>query len=295
MMLAPNWDRVSKEFLVSLHHGVTEPEAIRALVGVPNAAVRLFLPKHRVDKSALLEAPVFHAKVLAVSRGATFSPDLLIASSMNLTSAIGRRTRNFEFGLLGLTEQNEDLGDFTHWWTEAWRFGRAPNERMIETYAKLRGDFLQENPILQTLPDPPENIGEANEFWIEVGQASGMDRHQVEFPEALAAFFAPVTRGRITLTLGRQGQWWPNRPLSYKVTTYGVEIWRQGMPTIRMHAEPIQGRVILFRRTAQPLTFEYDVADVASARARRWRNKSNLLGHLGRTRGERAREYGFNS
>src|SRR5690606_12259519 len=103
-------------------------------------------------------------------------------------------------------------------------------EDRIARYSSVRLGALIKNPDLLRIAEPEASISAARTFWIEVGKASGMDRHQVEFSASLAPFFGePVTK-RVDLTLRSKTNTWNNRPLSYKKTTFNVEIWRLGMP-----------------------------------------------------------------
>jgi hypothetical protein len=85
---------------------------------------------------------------------------------------------------------------------------------------------------------------------------------------------------------------WIDRPLSYKVTTLGVRIWRLSLPTPADYVS----RVVRFERSedAEGLVFDLEVADLDSAKHRRWRRASEVRGHIGVTGGRRGgREYGL--
>jgi hypothetical protein len=154
---------------------------------------------------------------------------------------------------------------------------------------------LEENPLLQSDVEVPADIETAAYFFIEVGAGSGPPgfRHQVEFPESLVRYFGPAQRHRRPLTLRRGVTEWRGRPLSYKRTTFNVEIWRLGMPTQTAGGEAISHRVIRFTRTDEPETFEFAVVDVTSHDFQDWITKANVFGHLGATRGLNSRRYGF--
>jgi len=65
------------------------------------------------------------------------------------------------------------------------------------------------------------------------------------------------------------------------------------MPTQNSGGDPISERAIRYRRTSDANTFEFEVVDVGSAEFRQWTRDANLHGHVGRTRGQRQRRYGF--
>jgi len=152
---------------------------------------------------------------------------------------------------------------------------------------------VRANPDVLASFEPPEDIGSAQELWIEVGKGSGIQRHQVEFNEYLASFFGPVTRGKTILTLRKDGREWDDRPLTHKTTSFGVRIWRLGMPTISKGGVKVKNRVVKFSRKPKPRTFEIEVTDPDSATADRWERRSNRHGHVGRTRGAHPRRWGI--
>ena len=290
---------IPKRFIIGIHHGITEPYALELLRGIQQSEVRIFVPGKKLTPQALVAAPLFHPKVLALTSARTGKLKFLQAGSPNLTSsAVGDIPKNFEFAIgLGADRRTSlDSGaTFTNWWKHIWNCSRIVDKRLIEQYGKVRLKVLDQNPILRHAVGPPSEVQDAKYFFMEVGAASGPPgyRHQIEFPETLAAFFGtPVRHGR-TLTLSGNGVAWDKRPLSYKVTTFGVEIWRLGMPTQRSGGEPITERVIRFCRTDDPNTFEFEITDRQSETFTKWENVANTLGQLGATHGGRPRRYGF--
>src|SRR5262249_36533064 len=154
------------------------------------------------------------------------------------SAAIGANPKNDEFAI-ALSDEHGDgvdgLGLWNPWWSGIWKRSRRLDRRLISAYGELRRRLLGENPVLRFVTEVPPSIATASFFFSEVGAASGPpeERHQIEFPAALARFFGEVQRHRRDLTLRRDGVMWRGRPLSYKRTTFGVEIWRLGMPTQR--------------------------------------------------------------
>jgi len=293
----PNWAELRKRILVGIHHAITEPSAIEALRGLPQAEVRAFVPGGRLTMRAFETRPVFHPKTIAIShaRGLCF----LQAGSANMTAAaIGERPGNYEFSLSLLAEGNQPLdraGAFEDWFARAWDQSRRADRRFIRDYARLRRQVQDANPILRVTSEVPASIAEAKYFFAEVGAGSGPPgrRHQIEFPESLARFFGRPSRDRRQFTLRRGHEVWEGRPLSHKRTTYGVDIWRLGMPTQTTGGPPIAERAIRFERTVDPGTFEFDVVDTGDDEFSAWIQTANLNGHLGATHGLRSRRYGF--
>ena len=293
------WEQGDKFWLVGIHQGVTEPAALRRLGGLAASEVRVFSATGDMSQRALRGRPMFHAKVVGVepppARKQPAPLEALIVSSANLTgAAIGSRHTNYEAGAV-----LHDLGDVTstawyNWWRSAWDAAIPLSNNLIDRYAELREAFIRSNPVILEIADPPstQTLKNANTFWIEAGAMSGGSRNQVEFNRELAAFFGPVLnrQRKLSIDIGRQA--WDDRPLSPKVTTFGVEIWRLSLPTASSGGFQYQGKVIRFRRSASPKQrLEVDVADVNSSAARAWRSKANRTGYLGTTSGDRA--FGF--
>lgn len=294
----PGWVKREKHFLVGLFQGITEPAALDLLRTVPNTTLKVFLPRKRLDEQSLFTKPMFHPKVLAITSRAGKKLSFIQVSSANLTvSAIGILPQNHELGVsLSDVSGNIDSDDaFMSWWTGLWNSGRIASPKLIADYASIRRKFVKKNPIVLSNLDPPTEIATAETFFIEVGAGSGPpgQRHQVEFTESLAQFFGTVVRGRRDVTLRRSGQEWTGRPLSYKRTTYGVEIWRLGMPTQASGGVPVAERAIMFRRTAVPNVFDFEVSKVSASAYSEWVRDANRYGHLGATHGLRQRQFGF--
>lgn len=293
------WGPISKRFVIGIHHGITEPSALDFLRGVNKSEVRIFIPGGKLTTQALVATPVFHPKVFALTSSNTKVVRFLQVGSANLTSAaISDLPKNYEVAIALRAGGQASLGatlKFTNWWSKIWTESRAVDKNLIARYADVRLKVLDQNPILRHAAGVPSNIQGAQYLFLEVGAASGPPglRHQVEFPESLAAFFGKPVPYRRDLTLSKAGTTWPARPLSHKVTTYGVDIWRLGMPTQNSGGEPIAQRAILFKRTNDAKTFEFDVADTQSKAFTEWKNAANTLGHLGATQGQRPRVYGF--
>lgn len=295
----PQWAACRKEFVVGVHQAITEPFALDMLTRVDKAIVRVFLPGRRLAMESFSAKPTFHPKVIAISANGEGALKFIQAGSANLTSAaVGAAHSNIEFAVSqcepgSLTRQQSK--SFHSWWTTVWSSSRLVNYGLIENYAKLRRSVMDRNPILRTIVDAPACISTAEFFFCEVGAGSGPPghRHQVEFPESLARFFGTPERAKIGITL-RQGQnIWSNRPLSYKQTTFGVGIWRLGMPTEAKGGEPIADRAILFQRLPGDSTFGFTVCDVGGPKYEVWAKNAHRLGHLGATHGSRSRQYGF--
>jgi hypothetical protein len=294
-----NWRPIPKRFVIGIHHGITEPSALELLRGVPKSAIRIYIPGKRLTADALIATPLFHPKVIALSNTSLTALRFLQAGSANLTwSAIGTKPRNYEMTVAIEADSGTTLGSsnaYGKWWSGIWAKSQVVDGAIIRRYADIRLRVFDRNPILRQTVGPPANIGSAEYFFLEVGAASGPpgQRHQVEFPESLVAFFGKPVRHRRDLTLVKGVLTWSGRPLSHKITTYGVDIWRLGMPTQTTGGDPIANQVIRFRRTNKREQFDFEIVAPNNPAFTKWQRDANTLGQLGATHGQRPRIYGF--
>ena len=295
------WNGISKDFLVGIGNGITEPYALEMLRKVSNSCVRVFVPTVKLDKTSLTSKELFHPKTILLENPKS-NNYFLYCGSHNLTgAALGECPSNHEVGLVTLlldkTDDRNCVRQFNKWWASLNSRCRVVDGKFIDAYSKLRSRQFIANPYLAasiSLASNVEQIDEASELWIEVGKASGRDRNQIEFPRELAKFFMSPKKKRVDFNFVSNGNNWSGKPLSWKRTSFNVEIWRLSMPTIGAGGEEIKDRFIKFRRTEDPITFEYQVADANSQALRNWSNLSSKLGTLGTTSGGAGRRYGFN-
>ena len=293
------WDTTQKRWILGLHHGITEPTAIARIRSLSRSEVRLFVGGNRLTEKCLNVGPHFHAKVLCITRGRKPLPTCFLASSANLTgAALGTNARNYEAGiaLSGRTIEQTRLTEFDQWWRSAWQASIEVSDDVIDRYAKFRDLFLRRNPDTLNDLDPPslENLTAATTLWIESGAMSGGSRNQVEFNRELAGFFGQVSEQSRRIRIFAKGQMWDDRPISPKTTSFGVAIWRLGLPTEAKGGFEYPGKVLRFRRRRDQngLFLELDVAELNSSRYVRWRGKAQREGYVGLSSGKRA--FGFN-
>ena len=293
---ARQWRSAKKRLVVGIHNAITEPQALSMLHNVERTELRAFVPGRVLTHAAFTIAPVFHPKVVALVTD--YGLAAIQAGSPNLTSAaIGERPKNYELTTSGFATDASSLdteGKFEEWWEEVWRASRKVNDRFVRQYARLRDQVIKENPILGATIEEPPTIKSARYFFLEVGAASGARnaRNQVEFPRALVEFFGEPSHTRRDLRLRQADHVWDERPLSYKRTTFGVDIWRLNMPTQAKGGPPIAERAIRFTRTGDPDTFLFEVVDVDCAEFQTWREAADSFGCSGSTHGQRTRKYG---
>lgn len=294
---AQNWQAIRKQIVVGVHNAITEPAALSELRSIQSVQLRAFVPGGNLTESAFSRKPLFHPKMIAVrDRGNLVA---VFAGSPNLTSAaVGVSPSNYELAVSAVATSGVPFASeesFSDWWTDVWQNSRKVDAKFIHSYARARKTTLEANPILRKAMEVPDSIAEASHMFLEVGAGSGPpgSRHQVEFPESLARFFGELRRERRNLTLSAGGEAWDQRPLSYKKTSFEVDIWRLGMPTQTKGGPPIAERAIRFSRTSTLDHFDFEVVEVDSEDFRGWETAANLSGHVGATHGSRTRRFGF--
>jgi hypothetical protein len=294
------WRRTRKQWIVGLHRGITEPGALERIRGLPNSSLRVFAGAEHLSLRSLTSGEMFHGKVIGITlkNRPQERPVCLVASSANLTgAALGTHARNYEVGieLCGAGIPTTQFKRFEEWWKDAWSASVGVTDTLLDQYARLRDRFLARNADALTELDPPapSQLRTAQSMWIAAGAMSGGSRNQVEFNRELASFFGqPRSRTQFLRILANTREW-DDRPLAHKITTFGVDIWRLSLPTEASGGFEYPGKVILFRRGADPqgAYFDVDVKAATEAKSRRWRATAHRQGYIGVTSGHR--EYGF--
>jgi hypothetical protein len=295
-----NWRDSQKEWIVGLHHGITEPNALERICALSNCSVKVFAGANRLSMTSLAIGELFHAKLIWLTSGSIRRrrPICLLTSSANMTgAALGAEARNYEAGvaLFGATVPSTQLVALEKWWIEAKSASLKVTDAVLDQYARLRSVFLQRNPDTLAGVDPPSltQLRSSKTLWIEAGAMSGGSRNQVEFNRELAAFFGRVTHGTRLLRITANGKEWDDRPVAHKVTTFGVDIWRLSLPTVSGGGFEYPGTVIRFDK-AMDRNGEYFDVSVAAPSDRgptQWRAAAHRHGYVGLTSGHRS--FGF--
>jgi HKD family nuclease len=288
-----------KRWLVGIHHGVTEPAALREIAKFPNCELRIFSPTSKMNEAALWSAEKLHAKIFQVLSD---EKQLLVVGSANLTrAAMGATCTNFEACTSSVLEKTDEVlkgyETFPQWFGDIWNKALPTTDALIDRYATLRESLIETNPVI--IPDldeyPVVDIGNARHLWIEAGAMSGGDRNQVEFGPTLARFFGPTMMGTQQLRVRFDGVVREDRPLSYKTTQWGTDIWRLSLITSNQGGPSYPNRIIHLTRTRAAAGDEFvlAIADPNSSEARRWKRQANRLGTIAQTGiGASGRTYG---
>src|SRR5262249_31588011 len=156
------WKLSPKSWLVGVHHGITEPAALRTLIDLPNSTSRLFTVKGSLSASELRARPMFHAKIVAVEAQSGRRGQLagIVTSSANLTSAALGQTNsgvNYEAGAAISISDAVTKAKWSAWWQAAWHQGISLSSQSVDRYERLRDRFVKEHDIALDLVDPPSN------------------------------------------------------------------------------------------------------------------------------------------
>jgi hypothetical protein len=291
----PHLKGCRKHVCIGLHHGITEPAALTLLRDMENTKLDLFVPGKSLTASSLVSKPLYHPKFCFVK--CLSKTDYWMIGSANLTAAaISPAGTNVEICSIdaksGPAKARYRLS-FAEMMNALKPHLRSADPSIISRYAKIRSAFLLQNRIILDQIEEPAGISLSKEFFVEVGAGSGMDRHQVEFNRELAGFFTKPQKKRVDFTLARGNHVWTNRPLTPKKTSFGVDIFRLGMPTIKSGGEAIAHRAIKFSRTPDPQRFVFDVDDIGGSKYNQWFSDCNKHGHVGQTAGGRVYGYVF--
>ncbi len=291
------WQRSDKHWLFGVHHGVTEPAAIRQALRGSRSRVRLYVGGKNLSRRSLFGSPMFHAKAAVLESRGKGGPAVFLGSANLTSSAMGASARNFEAGsyVKGHAAQLMLRNHLDDWWSMIWQSSVDADDRLIAKYAEFRDEFLSRNPLLIDQADPPpgSHVGGARCLWIEAGAMSGGSRNQVEFNRELAAFFGEVTKISRPVRIKIRDSIWNSRPLTPKTTTFGVDIWRLSLPTLSTGGLDYPSTVLAFERGSDS-DGEYFVLRTAHPSSKlhaQWRLKALRTGHAGVTSGQRA--YGF--
>lgn len=279
-----SYERARKEWIIGIHHGITEPAALDDLAQMRNSRIRIFSPSGRMDRRSLYATEKMHAKIIILA-GADGS--MAICGSANLTgAALSSTCVNYEC-VSSLRFATSRPSTFQPWFNRMWRESIRVTPRVVNHYSKLRKEFLARHRIILPRVDDSTEVSwaERKHLWIEAGAMSGGARNQVEFGPALAAFFGPIARSTRHLRIRFRAIERNDRPLSFKVTRWGTKIWRLSLITASQGGPSYPGSIIHFKKASDDHgeLFLLDSAAPHSVKARKWRDTANRRGTIGCT------------
>ena len=274
---------------MSLDYGITEPEALRYLAGLPESTVRIASPDV-VGIRGQTPRNAFHPKLYlfeaAVETG-------YVVGSANLTeSALISNTEVVAAGREALHARRWDSV-----WTAVAQEASPLTTELLEEYQEVRERPGRPPVELETLPEPPDidarrqpvfreavaaGLTPENftHFWIEAGSMSSSGSHsQLELPRSGNRFFGydhrdygpeHVTIGHPLLTLGHLR--WGDRPLTWHGNN---RMERLNLPTPARGGLDYRYTAVLFRRQGDG--FEIHVLPWDDSGAVAWRAASVSL------------------
>jgi len=298
----------NSSWLVGLDDALTQPAAIRLLMGLQSSRLRV-----GTLASSVLR---FHPKVLYFETSQDSKRALLMVGSANLTSAaLGG---NAEAVVFLQTESLADSRFCSRVWRELWSQGHSPTEDEIKRYERLYrkasrwrrrltkrlgGHGLEQSPggSRVVLADDEADLdpSQATTCWIECGYITAMGR-ELEFKAEQGLFFglAPA---------GAPPQLFRFRTSEGSVVTLRMKyqqnhMWRLQMnndvPEVRRGLRPrlpdgSLGRshdVAVFTRASNPDLLDLRFVKLNSKAFRQLKKKSSRFGTIGHTA---ARSYGW--
>lgn len=302
-----NWRTIPKTLVASFDFHLTDPDALRRTLGLPNFEVFIanltpapgggFSPSNRMN---------FHPKLYLFDRGP--NRDLLVGSANLSGRALDVNTEAC------FLERSAPAAEVERMWAEVMRdvvpltpnllaeYAKAhPARRPLDPSPPLIEVQLPASAAIQTFAD---RLGAGldptayQSFWIEAGSmSSGGSHNQLELPRGGHRFFGHAfTRYGSTKDAEPIGQIdllarslaFHGRPLTWHGNN---KMERLNLPTAVKGGFDYKEMAVLFRRAGAQ--FEVDVAPWTSAKAIAWRNASATAGLVFRLGGKGRRLCGL--
>jgi HKD family nuclease len=313
-----DWDRALKRWLISADFGFTEPQALRALSGLPNSQVRIpdaaYLLKHLLKPRA-----THHAKSLVLDRRrgkASSAPLGLMVGSANLT--VSALSGNFEAVTVATWSDPLDQRDRARLATaeaqvkefdRVWRKATKLDDAVLEKYQKVRKRVRKarrwpEQERQSMVRDAKrKNAGSfelaaalrsATKFWIQTGNMYknlGEGGNQVDMTAGSRVFFGFSNRkvppkkllGEVDLA------YWGHSPVARHVRYGNNSMDKIYLPNPGTEGSPATyaNKTLLFERRKDG-SFRFKVCAPGEAEA--WKKESDRQGTAFKMRS--GREFG---
>lgn len=294
------------QWLIGLDDVITQPGAIKLLMGLENAEVRI---AGFADSSSR-----FHPKVVRFRSFNETKKELLMIGSANLTS--NAFSGNSEAVVFLECESAEDKREFLKIWQELWSQGHTPTKDELSNYeaqyktASKNNKKTRARLLAQRKTDKkPKKVFEndnaeidpahASICWIECGYITAMGR-ELEFKAEQGLFFGLEASGghekmfRFCVSDGST--------ISLKMKYQQNHMWRLQMnnnvPEVQQGLRPLNAKgalgrsdsVAVFTRTKKTDLFTLSFVKLNSQEFAKLKKKSMEFGTIGQTS---ARSYGW--
>jgi HKD family nuclease len=275
------FDAASKEALIGVENGFTQPEALDRLAKAPSSSVRAPSGAAALAAPGLRTTSFFHPKVYAFEDTAGGSVAIL-SGSANLTA--GGLLNNIETLFAWSGPATDPVAQaFDLWWTAEWANATVVNAAFVASYTAAR-------PKLPTPPGIPlagpaaATLKAAGSLWLELThKPEGGSYNQIELLLTAHHFFypnvatPPKASPRALTFVDTTGATYtsPDRSVRFNgppLRKKGNSMWRVYMPTAREGLKGYQDGDVLVRyqRTGTPDEYLVEIADAQSAQAQQW-------------------------
>jgi hypothetical protein len=291
---AAPFDAVTKEWLIGIQEGITQPEALRRLGSIRASEVRVPFGSEALDSPTLRAPTFFHPKVYCFENTSTGEIQLL-SGSANLTYR-GLRTSIDQFLTWRGRNTDREADAFNDWWKELWDAANSATAGFIDEYEAKRPAMPTPSHALTTGPADAV-LRKASSFWIELTRKpEGGSFNQVEllfnghfffYPDAARprqdvhrplTFEDPV--GNLYADPGRRIMY--NGP---PLKPGGNHMWRVYMPTSAQGLSGYQDgdAIVRFERTDYDDHHLIEIAPSRSPQAIKWMNSATGVAQHGGT------------
>ena len=310
----PNWNRVEKEWVVSIDYGLTEPDALRFLRSIGRSNVRVANAREVLQRRFLRPKTCFHPKTLIMRSGTAPSVGslALMVGSANLTVS-------------GLCTNHEHLASAV--WTHLQSSGQESvpagilqqvhrvdalfaqasiaSEALVREYTRVRPRHVttadDNNPLASQLADRPvvsitraAIMASSAKMWVEIryvvrNRGRQREGNQIDLQRGCRAFFGLSTAdvpknsplGQVTIRYGAIAT-----PRNMRFGDNGMD--KLDLPIPGLEGPPsYRNTTLLFERSLDG-SFKMTVGTAHEAQV--WKSTSREQGTLYRMQG--GREYG---
>lgn len=289
---AAEFDSAEKRWLIGIEKGITQPEALAYLSGLPDSEVRVPFGLETLQSPALRASTFFHPKLYVFTCDRRLT---IVSSSANLTES-GLRDNIEQFLAWSGARTEPTSATVDAWWTRMWSAADVADPTFIEDYTRRRPTVQPpvdqsgpRGPILEAEPAPADLKG-ADWMWVEaLRPLEGGSNNQFELFLSGYHFFYPDAeplRGdrRQLEFVGADGRIYdnPERVIHFNGPPFmarGNSMWRVRLPTAAEGLIGYQDGGVILRFVRMPTLNRYllEIADVGSELAHRWERESRKL------------------